>query len=306
MDPKNTSIFVATDFGRGADAVVREAHRRAEVERAQLFVCHIVPNQLGVNMLFPQTYLAQTSARAEVLMLARDALVARTQMLTGRSSDQFEAVVADGEPYACIVEEAERARAQLIVIGAQTTGELGKPALGSVAVRVVRYAHSSVLAVRAPGPPRVLLVATDLSDPSLPALQAAKQEASSSTKVTALYCLEPVGPSPSSEYDLPYAPLPAVPADPEEKASAEARLGAALKQIELGAAAHVVQGDPAVSIVEVADGLAADLLILATRGRTGLRRVLLGSVAEQVVDRARCSVLVVRAGPLAAPTRVHQ
>lgn len=301
MDTKDSMvIFVATDFSRAADAAVLEAHRRAEQRQARLYVCHIVPNQLGVNMLFPQAYLSQTSARAEVLVLARDALIARTEMLTGRTADQFEAVVADGEPYACIVDEAERARAQLVVIGARA---VAGPALGSVAVRVVRYAHSSVLAVRTLGPPKAVLVATDLSDPSLPALQAAKQEAGDDTLITALHCLEPVSQRPTSEYDLPYAPMPPTPIDPEERSSAEAHLRSALAQLELGAGTRVVEGDPATSIISAAEVLPADLLILATRGRTGLRRVLLGSVAELVVDRAPCSVLVVRAGRAELPPR---
>lgn len=299
----STLIFVATDFSKAADAAVREAHRRAEQLGARLCVCHIVPNQLGVNMLFPQAYLGQTNARAEVLVLARDALIARTQMLTGRAPEQFEVVVTDGEPYARIVDEAERARAHLLVIGARSAAG---PALGSVAVRVVRYAHSSVLAVRGMGPPTAVLVATDLSDPSLPALRAAKQESREGTLITAFHCLEPAGQRPSSEYDLPYAPFPPIAIDPQERITAEANLRAALVQVELGATTRLGEGEPAASILAAAEELPADLLILATRGRTGLRRVLLGSVAELVVDRAPCSVLVVRAGRAESPLRPPQ
>jgi universal stress protein A len=54
-------------------------------------------------------------------------------------------------------------------------------------------------------------------------------------------------------------------------------------------------GEPAEAIVEFARVTRADLLVIATRGRTGLSRALLGSVAEGVVRRAPCAVLVVRA-----------
>ncbi len=47
-------------------------------------------------------------------------------------------------------------------------------------------------------------------------------------------------------------------------------------------------------ILQVADRLGCDLIILATHGRTGLRHVLIGSVAEKVVRRATCPVFVVR------------
>lgn len=53
-------------------------------------------------------------------------------------------------------------------------------------------------------------------------------------------------------------------------------------------------GSPAREIVDTARNLRADLIVIATHGRTGLKHVLLGSVAEHVVQRAPCPVLVVR------------
>lgn len=55
-----------------------------------------------------------------------------------------------------------------------------------------------------------------------------------------------------------------------------------------------VQGVPADAIVARARESAAQLLIVGTRGRTGLDRLILGSVAEAVVRRAPCSVLTVK------------
>ncbi len=56
------------------------------------------------------------------------------------------------------------------------------------------------------------------------------------------------------------------------------------------------------SIVQYATENAIDLIVLGTHGRTGLRHVLLGSVAERVVQHAPCSVLVVRPDRLANAT----
>lgn len=55
-----------------------------------------------------------------------------------------------------------------------------------------------------------------------------------------------------------------------------------------------VQGAPAEAIVEQARAAAADLLVVGTHGRTGLDRLILGSVAEAVVRAAHCSVLTVK------------
>ena len=54
-------------------------------------------------------------------------------------------------------------------------------------------------------------------------------------------------------------------------------------------------GDPAEEILRYATRLAIDLIVVGTHGRTGVSRVLLGSVAERVVRGARCPVLVVPA-----------
>jgi nucleotide-binding universal stress UspA family protein len=57
---------------------------------------------------------------------------------------------------------------------------------------------------------------------------------------------------------------------------------------------RLMEGDPAEVIVHVAREGSFDLVVLGTHGRTGLGRVLMGSVAEQVVRKAPCPVLTVR------------
>ena len=54
------------------------------------------------------------------------------------------------------------------------------------------------------------------------------------------------------------------------------------------------QGRPASEIITVAKGVDCDLIVMGTHGRTGLRRTLLGSVAEDVLRHAPCPVLTVR------------
>jgi universal stress protein A len=58
---------------------------------------------------------------------------------------------------------------------------------------------------------------------------------------------------------------------------------------------HVVEGPPAIVIAEQARAIGADLVVMGTRGRTGLRHLLLGSVAERTVRTAPCAVLTVKA-----------
>jgi nucleotide-binding universal stress UspA family protein len=57
---------------------------------------------------------------------------------------------------------------------------------------------------------------------------------------------------------------------------------------------HLVEGPPAEAIREVAEQVSADLIVIGTRGHTGLKHVLLGSVAERTLRHAPCAVLTVK------------
>jgi nucleotide-binding universal stress UspA family protein len=70
---------------------------------------------------------------------------------------------------------------------------------------------------------------------------------------------------------------------------------------------RVAEGGPAAEIIRLARGLGANLIVMGTHGRTGLGRLLMGSVAEDVLRRAPCPVMALKApffvgaqGPVAA------
>jgi nucleotide-binding universal stress UspA family protein len=57
---------------------------------------------------------------------------------------------------------------------------------------------------------------------------------------------------------------------------------------------HVLVGPPAKEIMRVAHSVSADLVVVGTHGRTGVKRLLVGSVAEEIMRLAACPVLVMR------------
>lgn len=67
---------------------------------------------------------------------------------------------------------------------------------------------------------------------------------------------------------------------------------------------RLLEGSAAEEIVKLAKEVGADLIVMGTHGRTGLSRLLLGSVAEVVLRRAPCPVLTVR-GPSKELATVH-
>lgn len=65
-------------------------------------------------------------------------------------------------------------------------------------------------------------------------------------------------------------------------------------QAGLSVEQHLSQAQPSTAIVELADKIGADLIVIGTRGLSGLKHVMLGSVAERTVRHAPCPVLTVR------------
>jgi nucleotide-binding universal stress UspA family protein len=63
---------------------------------------------------------------------------------------------------------------------------------------------------------------------------------------------------------------------------------------------YVTEGNPAEAIVRAAEETKCDLIVMATHGRTGAKRVVLGSVAETVMRRSRCPVLIIKTAKNAA------
>ena len=57
---------------------------------------------------------------------------------------------------------------------------------------------------------------------------------------------------------------------------------------------HARQGDPADAILDVAEEIDADLVVVGNKGMTGAKRFLLGSVPNKVSHHAPCSVLIIR------------
>ena len=112
--------------------------------------------------------------------------------------------------------------------------------------------------------------------------------------VRVLSVIQPYTP-PATEFVLAGATLQeirerqATEADQVTKQAGE-RLAASGLSIEMA----VREGDPRTAIVDEADEWQADLIVVGSHGRTGLTRLILGSVAQSVVAHAHCSVEVVR------------
>ncbi|MBL8622742.1 MAG: universal stress protein [Myxococcales bacterium] len=162
---------------------------------------------------------------------------------------------------------------------------------------LVRAAPAALLVVRAAGASGGIVAATDLSTPEQAVLRAAADaQARGGGDVTALHCVTSAPPTMLEDLDAPLVTLA------EVTNTAAAALREALCEAGLPAAAGRVElGTPADTALRLASELDAELLVVGTHGRTGLSRLLFGNLAEELVARAPCSVLVVPLAPPASP-----
>jgi universal stress protein A len=142
---------------------------------------------------------------------------------------------------------------------------------------------------------RTLLHPTDFSERSAAALEVACSLARDYGASLVVLHVAHVPPFVGGEGLVP-------PSEDEIRAEADAHLNE-LSVPELGVPVErrLVVGDPATEILHLARDIDADMIVIGTHGRTGLGRLLMGSVAEQVVRRSECPVLTVSHPPGKSP-----
>jgi nucleotide-binding universal stress UspA family protein len=214
------------------------------------------------------------------------------------SGRAVEGEVLRGRIASSIIDDARRFRADLVVVGSRGHGTIASLLLGSVSSEVVDHAPCPVLVARTTNVTRVMF-ATDGS----PSAQAAELMLSdwpifAALPIHVLSVADVVRPWTTGIAPTMYGQvLDAYGAQLREAKAEHQRIAtdaaARLRESGRHADAEMRDGDAAGEVIAVADQRGADLIVLGSRGRTGFTRLLLGSVARNVLSGSAASVLVV-------------
>jgi nucleotide-binding universal stress UspA family protein len=286
-------ILVATDFSPHAQRALEHAARFAELFDAslELLTSAWLPPMVSSDAVplnvaaatIPQSFIEATRERSQAQLEELAEPLRHAGLIV-------DCVVTMESPSTAIAARAEEAGADLIALGTRGLSGLKHVVLGSIAERTARTAKCPVLTVHedaaAPGALRKLLVPTDFSENAERALELAKTIAARAGARLVLQhaCHVPV----SLESDVWSLDAPVFEGLENE---ARQRLGEIGTGLETEIA--VSRGIPDVEIVEQARASAADLIVIGTRGRTGLAHLVLGSTAERVIRRAPVPVISV-------------
>ena len=209
------------------------------------------------------------------------------------------AIVRWGDPAGEILAAAQEGHADLIAMATHGRGGLGRWMIGSVADRVVRTATIPVLVVparaaaaaRRPGFRRLLvpLDGSALAEEALPHALLIARMFNATVELLSVVPRSDLTAYPESWFpDLEYEALK------EQRQRYLHDLVARLQQEGLQVVAALEAGDVPETIVRIAQSRAADLIVMATHGRGGITRWMLGSVAAKLLAAAPVPLLLVR------------
>lgn len=297
-------ILVPTDFSASADAALDYAVSMASQLQASLHLLHVVSDpgaglyglgdaEVKLDQLKRQ---AESRARERLQKLVQDSsgVGIRTRVVQRTHQGVGDAVQ----------EYAGAHEVDLVVMGTHGRGGLGQLVLGSVANSLIRRSNFPVMTVReredgSSSSSEVnyenLLAPIDFSDYSQVALRLAKTVASRYEAMQHLLFVAEKRVFPTfSDTGIPGVGV--VEMDPDIVANAESALEALNDEVgggDVESEYHVEEGDVAENIVDFAESNAVDMIVMATRGLTGIDRFVIGSNTERVVRTAPCPVLTV-------------
>ncbi|MGQ9461039.1 MAG: universal stress protein [Candidatus Bathyarchaeaceae archaeon] len=251
---------------------------------SKVTVIHVVSHDL-LHAGLELRYRVPPSVRTEItnwLLQTGKKIVWDAEALFKEESVEVDARIIEYEdPAETVLRVAKDEEYDLVVMGNRGETEVEVFSLGSIAEKVSRHAECPVLIVKQKIKLSKILVAIDGSETAEKALRYSVQLAKKhKAKITLLN----VGESKLFSFK------PEVVREAGEHVLSDA--AAKVKGLKLNT--RLEFGSPAETIIEVAEKENYDLIVVGSRGISRVKRFLLGSISDDVIHHAKCSVLIVR------------
>ena len=296
-------VLIATDFSPAADLVVAEAAARPWPQGTTFCILNVVDLHRFDGL---PALMEASKSKLDQLGVAMKGAAAKLE----RAGHRAETKIAVGFPRKVISEYAKESHADLIMVGYHGHSAVARFLIGSVAQGVLRTATCSLEIVRSrkgqPAPSShamKILLATDDSDCSVGATHSVANRPWPESTVFRVLSVEeltlPDGQMASSSLAsiYPQSLLEEIISYSRNRAESAVKtareiLERAGKKVE--PTPKLPMGEPRAHILDSAEAWGADLIVVASHGRRGLDRFLMGSVSEAVATYAPCSVEVIR------------
>ena len=265
-------LMVATDGSKYSESAIREAINLAKICSSDLIAVSVVKTNLEFDSVLPQfVEKAEQDAIKHLESVKAQAAKEGVNCITIVSRSE--------EPYEDIVRHASKNNVDMIIMGTHGKTEMKRLMMGSVTALVIGHAPCKILVLplNAKVECKNVLIATDGSKYS----EAAASEALGIAKRCGSSLI-----------------VMSVASSDEELASAKDNVNKVVEAAEkegIKTVPVVTTGMPYEAIIETSKQKKADFIIVGSHGRTGLARLLMGSVTERVIGLSESAVLVVKA-----------
>ena len=290
-------VVLATKPYNGLDAPLAVARWLAGREERELHVVTVLEQPNGIADAAGMPPLPVRYHEEERTSLAKELRRALTLDGTGRDLPNVD--VLDGPAAQSIVDIARERDARVIVIGTGKHDAIGRFLYGERALDIVSHADRPVLVVPRHAiarPVSLAIVAVDFSAASLRAASAALPMLSSGSRLVLIHVRAPISDKGDATERREFA----------YERECELKFKEFLRQLPslpgVLIETRYLHGDPADTIVAIANAQAAGLIACGRAGHSFMQRLLVGSVSTAIVRHATCPVLVV---PEHAADRTH-
>jgi universal stress protein E len=281
------NILAATDFSTRSNRAVRQAGLLAQSGSAQLHILHVVDNDqpdalVGMEEREAQRVLdEQTSSMPELKNLQPRLMVTR------------------GDPFDGILRTAAEVSADLVVMGSHRK-QLLDIIVGTTVERVIRKGPFPVLMVNNEAQRKYenVLVAVDMVDASADALRVATTTGLiGDSRATLLHAFMPIGKAKMFAGGADQQSIYSYVASQRDDVMKElvAFLGASVGRMDGRWFVRVEEGAPMEVISRVISETGPDLLVIGTNARSGLLRMMIGSVTEEALRSLNVDILATSA-----------
>ena len=238
-----------------------------------------------------------TSVVEQEIQQATELVKAKASELRGTAGEEHVTIVKAGDPFQAIVQVATEANVDLVAMGAHRRRILRDVFVGTTIERVIRTGPHPVLMVNAEpkGPYRRVVVAVDMSEASANALGSAKSLGLfDSAQVSLVHAFEPFAKGLLIYANIEREKIEAHVA--QETTQTRRQLLDFVTNLQLGELNYdlcLEDGPTFRAIRDFVDKKQPELLVIGTRGLTGVQRILLGSVADALLRGLECDILAV-------------
>lgn len=302
------SILVAIDFSPHAEAALRQAVWLARQSATRIVLAHALTDlrrvvhaasyRAKLDLLYREGDDFQREVREESNTKMRRMIVNLNAM-----DLDVKFVTFLGEPFVELTLAVQAEGHDLVMAGTRGLAAWEQFFVGSTAKKLIRKCQSSVWIVKADhvGPPKIVMAATDFSDVSLKGVMKGLWVARQAN--AEFHLLHVIDSS-----DVPENVISRIPQErslrDEINSEAKRRLQDFISTLDTDPSqihAHLSWGTPWKEIGRTAQHLNADLIVIGTVGRSGIKGLLLGNTAERVLDTCDCSILTVKPDGFVSP-----